>query len=66
MWHPTHHHPPTPPSHVMTKLKKDENLVGIIQGSKVSYAKGLKNVWENWIGQDLHPKRNVKRRSLYL
>jgi hypothetical protein len=50
----------------MTKLKKDENLVGIIQGSKVSYAKGLKNVWENWIGQDLHPKRNVKRRSLYL
>jgi hypothetical protein len=39
MWHPTN--PPPPPSHVMTKLKKDENLAGIIQAGKVSSAKDL-------------------------
>jgi hypothetical protein len=31
----------------MTKLKRDENLAGLIQASKVSYAKGLKNVWDS-------------------
>jgi hypothetical protein len=31
----------------MTKLKKDENLAGVIRASKVSYAKGLKNAWES-------------------
>jgi hypothetical protein len=35
------------PPHVMTKLKKDENLVGLIWASKVSYAMGLKDVWDN-------------------
>jgi len=30
--------------HVMTKLKRDENLVGLIWTRKVSYAKGLKDV----------------------
>jgi hypothetical protein len=39
-------HPPPP--HVMTKLKKGENLASVIQASKVSYAKGLKNAWESW------------------
>jgi hypothetical protein len=29
---------------VMTKLKRDENLVDLIWASKVSYAKGLKDV----------------------
>jgi hypothetical protein len=33
--------------HVMTKIKRDENLVNLIWASKVSYAKGLKNVWDN-------------------
>jgi hypothetical protein len=32
------------PPHVMTKLKRDENLVCLISASKVSYAKGLKDV----------------------
>jgi hypothetical protein len=35
------------PPHVMTKLKRDENLADIIWISKVSYAKGLKDVWNN-------------------
>jgi hypothetical protein len=29
------------PPHVMTKLKRDENLVNLIGVSKVSYAMGL-------------------------
>jgi hypothetical protein len=32
--------------HVMTKLKRDENLVDLIWASKVSYAKGFKDVWD--------------------
>jgi hypothetical protein len=31
----------------MTKLKRDENLVGLIWISKVSYAKGFKDVWDS-------------------
>jgi hypothetical protein len=31
----------------MTKLKRDENLVGLILVSKVSYAKGLKDIWDS-------------------
>jgi hypothetical protein len=30
--------------HVMTKLKRDENLVVLIWTNKVSYAKGFKDV----------------------
>jgi hypothetical protein len=30
--------------HVMTKLKRDENLVDLIWASKVYYAKGLRDV----------------------
>jgi hypothetical protein len=54
------------PPHVMTKLKRDENLVGLIWVNKVSYAKGLKDFGIGKIGQDFHPKRNVKRRSFDL
>ncbi len=38
------------PPHVMTKFKRDENLAGLIWASKVSYAKGLNDVWDsqNW------------------
>jgi hypothetical protein len=34
----------------MTKLKMDENLAISICANKVSYAKGLKDVWDsqNW------------------
>jgi hypothetical protein len=35
------------PPHVMTKLKKKINLVILIWINKVSYAKGLKDVWNN-------------------
>jgi hypothetical protein len=36
---------------MMTKLKRDENLADLIWASKVSYAKGLRHVWDrqNWI-----------------
>ncbi len=33
--------------HVMTKLKRDETLVGLIWASKVSYAKVLRDVWDS-------------------
>jgi hypothetical protein len=33
--------------HVMTKLKRDENLVSLIRPSKVFYAKGLIDAWDN-------------------
>jgi hypothetical protein len=38
------------PPHVMTKLKRDENLASLICANKVSYAKGLKDLWDsqNW------------------
>jgi hypothetical protein len=37
-------------AHVMTKLKRDENLAGLIWVNIVSYAKGFKDVWDsqNW------------------
>jgi hypothetical protein len=37
--------------HVMTKLKRDENLASLIWANKVSYTKGFRNVWDrqNWI-----------------
>jgi hypothetical protein len=33
--------------HVMTKLKSDENLASLIWASKVFYAMGLGDVWDN-------------------
>ncbi len=35
------------PPYVMTKLKRDENLAGLIWTNKVSYAKGLKDVYNS-------------------
>jgi hypothetical protein len=34
----------------MTKLKRDENLAGLIWVNKVFYAKGFRDVWDgqNW------------------
>jgi len=37
--------------HVMTKLKRDENLVNLIWPNKVSYAKALKMLGIAKIGQ---------------
>jgi hypothetical protein len=31
----------------MTKLEWDEDFASLIQASKVSYAKGFKNVWDS-------------------
>ncbi len=38
------------PPPVITKLKRDENLAGLIWVNIVSYAKGFKDVWDsqNW------------------
>jgi hypothetical protein len=36
-----------PSSHVMPKLKRDENFVNLIWTRKVSYVKGFTNVWDN-------------------
>jgi hypothetical protein len=33
--------------HVMTKLNRDENLVGLIGTSNLFYAKGLRDVWDS-------------------
>jgi hypothetical protein len=33
--------------HLMTKLKRDENLVAFIWASEVSYAKVLRDVWDS-------------------
>jgi hypothetical protein len=35
------------PPHVMTKLRRDENLVSLIWVNKVSYAMGLGNFWDS-------------------
>jgi len=31
----------------MTKLKRDENLASLIWASKIFYAKGFRDVWDN-------------------
>ncbi len=38
------------PPNVMTKLKRDENLAGLIWVSKIFHAKGFRDVWDsqNW------------------
>jgi len=59
-------HPPHPHPHVMTKLKKDENLVGVIRASKVSYAKGLKNVWESWNWMKPSSQKECKKEIILL
>jgi len=54
------------PPHVMTKLKKNENLVGLIWVSKVSYAMGFKDVWDsqNWTRSS--SKKECEKRSFDL
>jgi len=54
------------PPHVMTKLERDENLVGLVWANKVFCAKDF-NLFEIVeIERGLHPKRNMKRKSLDL
>jgi len=33
------------PPNVMVKVKKDEDLVRFIQGSRIAYGKGCKGAW---------------------
>jgi hypothetical protein len=33
----------------MAKMKKDEDIVGLIQRSRVAYAKAFKGAWDNQI-----------------
>jgi len=37
------------PKNVMAKMKKDEDIVRLIQGSRVAYAKAFKGAWDNQI-----------------
>jgi hypothetical protein len=45
----------------MTKLKRDEDLVSLIQASKISYVKGLKNVWDSWNWMGSSSKKEHKK-----
>jgi hypothetical protein len=40
----------------MTKMKKDEDIVGLIQGSRVAYAKAFKGAWDNQIWKNTSNK----------
>jgi hypothetical protein len=44
------------PKHVTTKVKKDEDIIGLIQGSKVAYAKAFKGAWDNQIWKNTSNK----------
>ncbi len=33
---------------VVAKLEKDNDLTDLIKANKISYAKGLKDVWDSW------------------
>ncbi len=45
----------------MTKLKRVENLVGLILASKVSYAKGLREVWDSQNGIRISSKKEHEK-----
>jgi hypothetical protein len=45
----------------MTKLKRDENFAGLIWASKVSYAKGFKDVWNNQNWTRSLPKKEYEK-----
>jgi hypothetical protein len=49
------------PPHVMTKLERDEDLVSLIQASKISYVKGLTNVWDSWNWIKFSSKKECKK-----
>jgi len=54
------------PTHVMTKLKKDDNLGGLIWASKVSYAMGLKDVWDNQNWTRSSSKKDYEKEIIWL
>jgi hypothetical protein len=35
------------PPNVLAKLEKDNDLADLIQANKISYTKGLKDVWDS-------------------
>jgi hypothetical protein len=44
----------------MTKLERDEDLVSLIQASKISYVKGL-NAWDSWNWIKFSSKKERKK-----
>jgi hypothetical protein len=45
----------------MTKLERDEDLASLIQASKISYVKGLKNVWDSWNWMETSSRKERKK-----
>jgi len=45
----------------MTKLERDEDLVGLIQANKIFYVKGLKNAWDSWNWMKFSSKKERKK-----
>jgi len=52
--------------HVMTKLKKDENLAGLIWASKVSYVMGLIIVWDSQNWTRFSSKKKCEKEIIWL
>jgi len=44
------------PKNVMAKMKKDEYIIGLIQGSRVAYAKAFRGAWDNKIWKNTSNK----------
>jgi hypothetical protein len=51
---------------VMTKLKKDENLAGLIWASKVFYAMSLRDVWDSQNWTKSSSKKECEKKSFNL
>ncbi len=52
--------------HVMTKLKKDENLVSLIWVNKVSYAMGLEDAWDSQNWTRFSSKKECEKEIIWL
>jgi hypothetical protein len=44
------------PKNVIAKVKKDEDIVGLIRGSRVAYLKAFKGAWDNQIWKNTSNK----------
>ncbi len=54
------------PPHVMTKLKRDKNLVGLIWVNSVFYAKGFRDVWDNQNWTRFSSKKECEKEIILL
>jgi hypothetical protein len=54
------------PPHVMTKLKKDENLASLIWASKVFYAMSLRDVWDSQNWTKFSSKKEYEKEIIWL